>query len=137
MLKLISDEHAWLTIGQQFRSDAAWGEGIICHQRHRTPTSRTRVRPVQAVEQMAELFVMCSTCGVRGTLAHSRQDLLDPEGKCKQGRPPAKCAHLRDVLAAAHRTLDLLEWHAKREAFSRSDRERPEPPASGPHQRAD
>jgi hypothetical protein len=31
----------------------------------------------------------------------------------------------------------LLEWHAKREAFSRSDREQPEAPGSGRHQRAD
>jgi hypothetical protein len=86
---------------------------------------------------MPELFVMCSACGLRGTLAHSRQELLDPKGKCKQGRAPAKCAHLRDVLVAAHRTLDLLGWHAKREAFSRSDREQPEAPGSGRHQRAD
>jgi hypothetical protein len=79
---------------------------------------------------MAELFVMCSACGLRGTLAHSRQELLDPEGKCKEQRPPARCPHLRDVLTAAHRTLDLLEWHAKREAFAGSDREQPEAPWS-------
>src|SRR5262249_34140740 len=46
---------------------------------------------------MAELFVMCSACGLRGTLAHSRKELLDPEGKCKEQRPPARCPHLRDV----------------------------------------
>jgi hypothetical protein len=86
---------------------------------------------------MAELFVMCSTCGLRGTLVHSRQELLDPEGKCKQACAPAKCPHLRDVLTAAHRTLDLLEWHAKREAFSRSDREQPEARGSAQHQRTD
>jgi hypothetical protein len=80
---------------------------------------------------MAELFVMCSACGLRGTLAHSRQELLDPEGKCKQGRAPARCSHLRDVLAAAHRTLDLLEWHAKRaEAFAGTDRQQPDAPGS-------
>ena len=28
---------------------------------------------------MAELFVMCSACGLRGTLTHSRQELLDPD----------------------------------------------------------
>jgi len=83
---------------------------------------------------MAELFVMCSACGLRGTLAHSRQELLDPDGKCKQGRAPAKCPHLRDVLIAAHRTLDLLEWHAKRaEAFAGRDLEKPEAPGSGHH----
>jgi hypothetical protein len=79
---------------------------------------------------MAELFVMCSACGLRGTLAHSRQELLDPEGKCGERRPPAKCPHLRDVLTAAHRSLDLLEWHAKREAFAGSDREQSEAPES-------
>jgi hypothetical protein len=86
---------------------------------------------------MAELFVMCSICGLRGTLAHSREELLDPEGKCKQTCAPAKCPHLRDVLTAAHRTLDLLEWHAKRAAFSLGDREQPEAPGSGQHQRTD
>jgi hypothetical protein len=86
---------------------------------------------------MPELFVMCSACGLRGTLAHSRQELLDPEGKCKHGRVPAKCPYLRDVLTAAHRTLDLLEWHAKREAFAGGDREQPEAPVSGHHRSSD
>jgi hypothetical protein len=86
---------------------------------------------------MAELFVMCSTCGLRGTLTHGRQELLDPQGKCKQKRAPAKCSHLRDVLTAAHRTLDLLEWHAKRAAFSRVEQEQPEARGSGHHQRTD
>ena len=86
---------------------------------------------------MAELFVMCPTCGLRGTLVHSRQELLDPEGRCKQTRAPAKCPHLRDVLTAAHRTLDSLEWHAKRAAFSRSEREQPEAHGPGHRQRTD
>jgi hypothetical protein len=83
---------------------------------------------------MAELFVMCSACGLRGTLAHSRQELLDPEGKCKEQRPPARCPHLRDVLTAAHRTLDLLEWHAKRaEVFTGTDQEQSQAPESDHH----
>jgi hypothetical protein len=87
---------------------------------------------------MAELFVMCSACGLRGTLAHSRQELLDPDDKCKHGRAPAKCPHLRDVLTAAHRTLDLLEWHAKRnEAFCRTDQEQSRAPGSDHHHSTD
>jgi hypothetical protein len=87
---------------------------------------------------MAELFVMCSACGLRGTLAHSRQELLDPEGKCRERRPPARRPHLRDVLIAVHRTLDLLEWHAKRaEAFAGRDREQPQAPGSDHHHSTD
>jgi hypothetical protein len=81
---------------------------------------------------MPELFVMCSECGLRGTLAHSRQEFVDPEGRCKLGTKPAKCPHLRDVLIAAHRTLDLLEWHAKRAgAFAGPDGDEPGAPGSG------
>jgi hypothetical protein len=86
---------------------------------------------------MAELFVMCSACGLRGTLAHSRQELLDPQSKCKQGRAPARRPHLRNVLTAAHRTLDLLEWHAKREAFAGGDQEQSQAPGSDHHHSTD
>ena len=43
---------------------------------------------------------------MRGTLAHSRQEFVDPERKCKLGLKPAKCLHLRDVLIADARQPD-------------------------------
>ncbi len=68
--------------------------------------------------------MMCIRCGLRGRLVHSKQELLDPERKCMHRRTPATCPQLREVLSAAHRTLDLLEWQAKRnEAFAGVDRD--------------
>jgi hypothetical protein len=67
---------------------------------------------------MPELFVMCPECGLRDRLAHSNQELDDPERKCKHGQKPANCSSLRTVLTASHRMLDYLEWQAKRDAAS-------------------
>ena len=78
---------------------------------------------------MAELFVMCPECGLRGTLTHSKQEFDDPESKCTHQAEPAECPRFRPALVAARRMLDLLEWRPKREEASSADftRATPEP----------
>jgi hypothetical protein len=41
---------------------------------------------------MAETFVMCPECGLRARLAHSQDEVPDPEGNANIGKilPPAR-----------------------------------------------
>ena len=59
---------------------------------------------------MAQLFVICPECGLRGEVAHSDEELDDPAGKCQHHLKPAKCPALRQPLVAANRILELMEW---------------------------
>jgi hypothetical protein len=61
---------------------------------------------------MAELFVTCPECGLRGELAHSGREFADPPGKCKHLLNPAKCPSLRIPLIGARHLLDMFEWDA-------------------------
>ena len=61
---------------------------------------------------MAQLFVTCPECGLRGEVAHSDAELDDPAGKCKHHLKPATCPALRQPLVAANRILDLMEWES-------------------------
>jgi hypothetical protein len=59
---------------------------------------------------MVHLSVTCSECGLRGELNHNRQELDDPEGKCKHHLRPLECPALHAPLIGAIHILDLMEW---------------------------
>lgn len=70
---------------------------------------------------MPELFVMCPECGLRGNIAHSKQELDDVEAKCKHHVKPTKCPNLHDPLKSVRRVLDLFEWQTRRTQASAGD----------------
>jgi nucleoid-associated protein YejK len=57
---------------------------------------------------MAELFMMCVECGLRGTLAHSEQPFRDADRRCKQGFVPEQCPNLSGPISAVRRMLREL-----------------------------
>ena len=59
---------------------------------------------------MAQLFVICPECGLRGEVAHDDEPFEDPASKCKHHLNPTECPALRQPLIAANLILDLMQW---------------------------
>jgi hypothetical protein len=57
---------------------------------------------------MAELFMMCPECRLRGTLTHSEQPFSDADRRCKQGLIPEQCQNLSGPISAVRRMLREL-----------------------------
>ena len=52
---------------------------------------------------------MCPECGLRARLAHSQDEVPDPEGKCKHRKNPATCPVLSPAVAVIRQMLKQSE----------------------------
>jgi hypothetical protein len=62
---------------------------------------------------MADFFVMCPECGLRGVLTDGQREFRDPDRQCKHRREPANCPSLRGTLSAAQRMFAYVKKEPK------------------------